>query len=116
MSNFTALVSNVFINRKWIRFNSWKFSTCDDVAVLVAHEFGKACVNLSIAFIWQGERFLPVAVQGVDRNVNLFVDPDGRWLGGIYTCRVSQLSLRVGAYARSAIGVVCGQRQWLGIG
>lgn len=37
---------------------------------------------MPIAFIWQGERFLPVAVQGLERDKNLFVAPDGRWLGG----------------------------------
>jgi hypothetical protein len=67
---------------KWQRFSSYQFSGKDSVAALVAHEFGKACVNLPIAFIWQGERFLPVAVQGVELNSNLFVAPDGRWLGG----------------------------------
>lgn len=82
MPNFSALSKLSHIKKRWVRFNSYKFAVCDTVSALVAHEFGKACANLPIAFIWQGERFLPVAVQGVEPDKNLFVAPDGRWLSG----------------------------------
>jgi hypothetical protein len=52
------------------------------VAALVAHELGRACSSLPIAFIFQQDRYLPVSVQGIERNKNLFVAKDGRWLVG----------------------------------
>lgn len=38
-------------------------------------------MTLPIAFIQQGEAFVPAAVQGLQPGQNLFVSPDGRWIG-----------------------------------
>jgi hypothetical protein len=81
MSQFHAIAPSTHGAKRWVRYTSHAFAARDGVAALVAHEFSKACTSLPMAFIWRGERFLPVAVQGLASDVNLFVAPDGRWLG-----------------------------------
>jgi hypothetical protein len=81
MTNYKQVSRSTHGNRRWQRFSFHQFAAKDSVAALVAHEMGVACINLPLAFIWQSERFLPVAVQGFERDMNLFVAPDGRWLG-----------------------------------
>lgn len=48
---------------------------------LVQQELVKACMALPIAFLEQGEHFVPVAVQGFAPGRNMCVAPDGRWMG-----------------------------------
>lgn len=79
--SYVALSHETHSNKRWRRFKDYQFAASAAVAELVAHEFSAACVSLPIAFILKDKNFLPVAVQGVINNVNLFVASDGRWLG-----------------------------------
>lgn len=81
MARFCALTTDSHEHRRWQRCSSYKFAGADTVAALVAHELGKACTSMPLAFIWRDEQFLPVALLGVERDKNLFVASDGRWLG-----------------------------------
>ncbi|QIK36790.1 SapC family protein [Caldichromatium japonicum] len=66
----------------WRHWTSYAFAAQQGLVPLVAAEFPKATMALPIAFVQQGEAYLPVAVLGIEPGVNLFVAPDGRWLGG----------------------------------
>ncbi|MEA3644323.1 MAG: SapC family protein, partial [Lamprobacter sp.] len=58
-----------------------RFAAGEASVPLVAQELAKACHSLPIAFIRQQDYFTPAAVQGLQPGQNLFVAPDGRWLG-----------------------------------
>lgn len=66
----------------WKRWTSYAFAAQRALVPLVAAEFPKAAMAFPVAFIQKGDSYLPVAVLGLEPNLNLFVAPDGRWLGG----------------------------------
>lgn len=82
MPKYQAITKTDFANLRWKRYESYHFAALDAVASLVVQELPKACMHLAIAFIPQGEHFTSVAVLGLQPGQNLFVAPDGRWLGG----------------------------------
>lgn len=73
---------------RWKRFTAYTFAAADTVAPLVAHEAGRAAMAMPLAFVptpaKEGEAaaYVLMAVQGLGKGENLFVAPDGRWLGG----------------------------------
>lgn len=81
MPHYQAITKTDFANLRWKRYENYHFAALDAVAPLVVQELPKACMTLPIAFIQQGETFVPAAVQGLQPGHNLFVSPDGRWIG-----------------------------------
>lgn len=63
------------------RFASYRFAAKETVAPLVGAELARATLSFPIAFLNEGKKALPVAVLGVEPGQNLFVAPDGRWMG-----------------------------------
>lgn len=74
---------------RWKRFNAYTFAAQDAVVPIVAHEAGRAAMAMPLAFVpapaKAGEAAAPtyvlMAMQGLGKGQNLFVAPDGRWLG-----------------------------------
>lgn len=71
-----------FASKRFVRPTHYAFASKDAMAALVAQEFPKAALSLPIGFVAAGESFAPVAVLGLQPGQNLFVSPEGRWLGG----------------------------------
>ncbi len=67
--------------KRWQRFSSYAFAADSAVLPLVGAELAKAALAFPIALIRQGEGYVPAAVMGLEPGKNLFVAPDGRWLG-----------------------------------
>lgn len=68
-------------NRRWRRLRNYAFAARDAIAPLVAAEAATACIALPMGFIKVGEEFRLVALLGLAPGRNLFVAPDGRWIG-----------------------------------
>ena len=68
-------------NQRWQRYSNYAFAAQDAVCPLVAQELPRALMSLPIGFVATAEGFAPVAVLGLQAGQNLFVAPDGRWLG-----------------------------------
>lgn len=81
MPNYQAVSKSTHANLCWKRYDNYHFAAMDAVAPLVAQELPKAAMVLPIAFIQQDGKFIPAAVQGLQLGQNLFVAPDGRWIG-----------------------------------
>ena len=82
MPSFQAVSPSTHAAKRWRRYTGYAFAVHDALAPLVAHELPRAALHLPIAFAQQGDAFTPVAVLGLAPGRNLFVAPDGRWLGG----------------------------------
>jgi hypothetical protein len=82
MPNYQAISSTTHASQRWKRFDHYHFAAKDAVAPLVVQELHKAVMALPLAFIEQEGGCTPVAVLGLQNGQNLFVTPDGRWLGG----------------------------------
>lgn len=82
MPRYAAISRQQHAGKGWKRYDSYRFAAQDAVAPLVLQELPRALLHFPIAFIRVEEQYLPAAVQGLAPGQNLFVAPDGRWLGG----------------------------------
>lgn len=67
--------------RRWRRSASYAFAAERSVAPLAAAEMPRAAVAMPLGFLDNKGTFLPVAILGFAGGRNLYVAPDGRWLG-----------------------------------
>lgn len=82
MPRLVAISRTQHAGRRWLPYTSYAFAAGDALAPLVAAELPAATLRLPIGFAARDGAFVPVAVQGLAPGRNLFVAPDGRWLGG----------------------------------
>ena len=69
-------------NKYWQKFTNYNFVAKIQTAAIVAAELGQAVRTLPVAFIKQADNFVLCAVMSLSEGHNLYVSPDGRWLGG----------------------------------
>ena len=82
MPRYIAVSKDAHASKRWKRIDNYIFAAKDAVAPLVVQELPRALMHLPIGFIEQKERFVPVAIHGLEPGQNLLVAPDGRWIGG----------------------------------
>lgn len=82
MPNFQAITRQSHAAKWWHSPSHFGFAAKDTVASLAASELAQAAVAMPITLVAQGDSYLPMAVLGLIPNKNLYVHPDGRWLGG----------------------------------
>jgi hypothetical protein len=76
-----AITQQEHAQKRFKRYASYQFAATDAIIPLVVRELARASMVLPIAFAKHDNAFVLVAVQGLAAGKNLFVDPDGRWLG-----------------------------------
>ena len=81
MPTIVAVSRERHAGKRWKRYVSHDFARQMSLVPLVAAELSKAAMAMPLAFIRQGEDFVPVALMGLEPSRNLLVAPDGRWLG-----------------------------------
>lgn len=82
MPDIHAVSRERHASKRWQRYSSYSFAATDAVAPLVIPELAKACMSLPLGFIAADEGYIPVAIQGLTPGTNLWVAPNGQWLGG----------------------------------
>lgn len=82
MPQYQALSRARHASKRWTGPRNYAFAAADAVVPLVAQEVPRAALHLPVGFVQQGDVFVPVAVLGIQPGQNLFVAPDGRWVGG----------------------------------
>lgn len=81
MAQVTVISREQHTAKRWQRYTSYAFAAKDTVAPLVVQELRRACLSLPVGFVKAEKGFQLVAVQGLLPGQNLWVAPDGRWLG-----------------------------------
>ena len=80
---YAAISRQTHAAKGWRRHNGYGFAAAEAIVPLVGAEFAKAALAMPIAFVGQGAgRLRPMALLSLAAGRNLFVAPDGRWLGG----------------------------------
>lgn len=82
MTQFDPISRQNHNAKRFKRHANYAFATKETTVPLVGAELPKAAMALPVAFTEQAGQFLPIALMGLERGRNLFVAPDGRWLGG----------------------------------
>ena len=81
MPNYQPVTHERHASRRWLRTNGYAFAAQEAIVPLVALELPRAILSLPIAFIPQGERYVPAAVLSLQPGKNLFVSQSGSWAG-----------------------------------
>lgn len=79
----TAVPVNAQRHRDWSvkTGESYGFAAEVNSVPVTAIEFAQAAAEYPIVFAGSGDAVLPAVILGVRENENLFVGPDGKWLG-----------------------------------
>ena len=81
MPQFAAVSRERHANKKWLRFTNYAFAAGEVIAPIVGAELARAALAMPCAFLQQSGRYTLVAVLSLIGGRNMFVGPDGRWLG-----------------------------------
>jgi hypothetical protein len=81
MPQFTAVSRERHVSKAWRRYTSYVFAAGDAVLPMAASELAQAIMSMPVAFVKQDGRYVLMAVLSLTPGRNLFVAPDGRWLG-----------------------------------
>ena len=83
MPRFAAVSRERHGNKKWQRFKNYAFAAADATMPIVGAEIGRAALAMPCAFVPQQEagRYTLVAALSPVPGRNMFVGPDGSWLG-----------------------------------
>ena len=66
----------------WRRLSTYLFTATEHYVPISGAEFGRVVSSMPIAFVELSGLYIPVALLSLTPKENLFVAPDGRWLGG----------------------------------
>lgn len=81
MSQFTAVTPQQFANKAWQRHTSYAFAAKANVIPVVAEELANLAPALPLGFVQINASFELVAITSLLPGNNLFVAPNGDWLG-----------------------------------
>ena len=81
MPQYAAVSRERHANKKWQRYTNLAFATGEMVAPIVGAELAKSALAMPCAFLQQSGRYTLVALLSLVAGRNMFVGPDGRWLG-----------------------------------
>jgi len=82
MKNIIALDKKGHRKLGWIKPDNYMFTSKSTSVALTTYELAKAMMVYPIAFIQSDRTFSPIAILGIKKDENLFVDDDGEWLYG----------------------------------
>lgn len=81
MVQLTPVTRTVHKEKCWHRFTSYRFAQNDHLAPLSAAEITRAVHAMPLAFVRHNRTFVLVGLLSLTPGQNLFVGPDGRWVG-----------------------------------
>ena len=81
MTEFAAITTERHIQKVWKRVTDYVFAAGDTVIPLVGVELSKAALAMPTGFIEQEGGYQLVAITSLQPGTNLYVAPDGKWLG-----------------------------------
>jgi hypothetical protein len=103
----TAISKEQFSGKAWRRYTSYAFAAGETFIPLVVAELTQAVPAMPLGFVQSGEGFQLVAVTSLQPGANLFVAPDGRWLGAYVPAALRGYPFRLVKPQDRADSVLC---------
>ena len=82
MAKFVAVSREAHAQKVWRRFSNYQFAAKEALAPIVLAEVVQVGSWMPIVFIEEAGRYVLMAMMSPMPGHNLFVGPDGEWLGG----------------------------------
>ena len=103
----TAISPEKFSGKAWRRYSNYAFAAGENLILLVAAELANAVPTMPLGFVQSGEGFQLVAVTALQSGANLFVAPDGRWLGAYVPAALRGYPFRLVKLQDRADSILC---------
>jgi hypothetical protein len=81
MAEFAAVTPESHAKKVWKQVTNYTFAAADTVIPLVGAEISKVVPVMPIGFVKQEAGYQLVAITSLQRGQNLYVAPDGKWMG-----------------------------------
>lgn len=81
MAKFVPLSRQTHSTKKWNRPQTYEFAAKQPVIPIVSLELATAAVNMPLGFGKKDGNYHLAALLSFQRDSNLFIGPDGRWVG-----------------------------------
>ena len=81
MTEFTAIAPESHAKKVWKKVPDYAFAAADSVIPLMGAELSKTISAMPTGFIKQEVGYQLVAITSLQAGMNLYVAPDGKWLG-----------------------------------
>jgi len=107
MSKFVPITSERHAAKRWQRYATYDFAVQEAVASVILAELPKALISLPIAFIQQGGDFFPAALLGLQPGKNLFVTPEGQWIGSYIPALLRGYPFRLAVVGEKQQKILC---------
>jgi hypothetical protein len=107
MPSFIPINSDQHAASKWRRFANYSFAASEGAAPIVAAEVAKAVPVMPLVFIEQSGKFELSALMSVTPGQNMFVAPDGRWLGSFIPSSLRSYPFRLVTPPGSEQSILC---------
>ncbi|WP_179953202.1 SapC family protein [Desulfobotulus mexicanus] len=92
----------------WIRSHNYHYAKRFMYFPLVGAEFAKACLSFPVLFMRDdSEQLFPVALLGLKEDNNLFVNPQGQWVGDYIPAQLRTYPFRIARTASDDKMVLC---------
>jgi hypothetical protein len=82
VTKFVAISAGSHTQKRWRRPTSFRFAANEPMASIVLAEIVHVGSSMPIAFIERAGRYAPMAMMSPMPGHNLFIGPEGQWLGG----------------------------------
>ena len=103
----TVISKENFSGKTWRRHAGYAFAAGETLIPLVVAELAQAVPAMPLGFVQSGEGFQLMAVTALQPGANLFVAPDGRWLGAYVPAALRGYPFRLVKPQDRAEGVLC---------
>jgi len=104
---FIAITAEKFSGKAWRRYTGYAFAAGENLVPLFAAELAQAVPAMPLCFVQIDDGFQLVAVTALQPGVNLFVAPDGRWLGAYVPAALRGYPFRLVKPQDRADSVLC---------
>ena len=81
MAEFAVVTPERHAKKVWKHVINYSFAAADNVISLVVAELSRAITSMPIGFVKQEAGYQLVAITSLQPGTNLYVAPDGKWLG-----------------------------------
>lgn len=81
MPQWTALSKTAHRDARLLPRDGYRHAESDPVVPILLAELNKLLPHFALGFIARNEGYVPVALLSLDGQRNLYVAPDGRWIG-----------------------------------
>lgn len=105
MSEFYPVSRERHGNKAWRKMVLPATARSDQVVVLVARELISTQNWTACAFIKSGDEFAPVALCGLEKGQNLFVDTQGNWSGRTLPAHYANYPFKLGKFGNEELAL-----------